>query len=435
MVVDNDFSFGPTLLVGFGPASIQVAVDLARRGCERLGFLNRPGAKTRRLRVALERQRYLSLLGQGQCEAVAGQASIDDFYEDPLQLRDEWQILVLCVPAHAYREVLESLPWDSLARLQHILLLSPALGSALLASQLVRGRREVEIVSLSNYYAATKYAAAEDPLTAVTKAVKRRIYIASTQRESAFLAGIRDMLANHGIDAVGTQRCLDAESRNITNYVHPPFFLSDFALQAVLGGAAEIPKYMYKLYPAGPITPARIRSMLVLWKEQSRLLERLGIAPLNLLKFLNDDNYPVPETLLGRDDIEGFCDLDEVRQSYLLYVRYTALLVDPFSRPDRHGYYFDFSAVPFVRAAKNADGLWTIPRIPLEDYRKLKLTVEMGRRVGVAMPEAAHLLATFERAREGFLAERGAAACHSDLGHDEEGEDASIIIQAWRLEA
>lgn len=435
MAVDNGFSFGPALLVGFGPASIQVAVDLARRGCERLGFLNRPGAKTRRLRMALESQRHLSLLGQGQYEAISGQARVDDFYEDPLQLHDEWQILVLCVPAHAYREVLESLPWDSLARLQYILLLSPALGSALLAAQLVRGRREVEIASLSNYYAATKYAAAEDPLTAVTKAVKRRVYIASTQQESAFLEGIRGMLADHGIDAVGTRRCLDAESRNITNYVHPPFFLSDFALQAVLGAETEIPKYMYKLYPAGPITPARIRSMLMLWKEQSRLLERFGIAPLNLLKFLNDDNYPVPAAMLSRDDIEGFCDLDEIRQNYLLYVRYTALLVDPFSVPDRHGCYFDFSAVPFARAAKNAEGLWTIPRIPLEDYKKLKLTVEMGQRMGLAMPEAEHLLAVFETARDRFLIERGAAACHPDLSPGDMGRDAAAIIQAWERRA
>ena len=46
-------------------------------------------------------------------------------------------------------------------------------------------------------------------------------------------------------------------------------------------------------------------------------------------------------------DIENFENLPAIHQEYLLYVRYTAILIDPFSNPDDQGAYFDFSAVPY----------------------------------------------------------------------------------------
>ncbi|MDI7027993.1 opine metallophore biosynthesis dehydrogenase, partial [Pseudomonas aeruginosa] len=66
------------------------------------------------------------------------------------------------------------------------------------------------------------------------------------------------------------------------------------------------------------------------------------------------------------------------RQEYLLFVRYAALLVDPFSPADEQGRHFDFSAVPFRRVSRDEDGLWRLPRVPLEDYRKLALIVALA---------------------------------------------------------
>ncbi len=97
-----------------------------------------------------------------------------------------------------------------------------------------------------------------------------------------------------------------------------------------------------------------------LWCELSELLRRMGAEPLNLLRFLNDDNYPVHETMLPRAAIDGFAEAGAERQEYLLFVRYAALLVDPFSPADEQGRHFDFSAVPFRRVSRDEDGLWRL---------------------------------------------------------------------------
>ena len=55
---------------------------------------------------------------------------------------------------------------------------------------------------------------------------------------------------------------------------------------------------------------------------------------------------------MDEGDIEHFEILPDILQEYLLYVRYTAILIDPFSQPDENGHYFDFSAVPFKQVYK-----------------------------------------------------------------------------------
>ncbi|MEJ7443121.1 opine metallophore biosynthesis dehydrogenase, partial [Staphylococcus warneri] len=77
----------------------------------------------------------------------------------------------------------------------------------------------------------------------------------------------------------------------------------------------------------------------------------------NLLKFMVKENYPVRPETLNEADISQFESLPSVKQEYLLYVRYSAILIDPFSQPDQEGRYFDFSAVPFKQLYQNEKGV------------------------------------------------------------------------------
>src|SRR5690606_17700105 len=146
-------------------------------------------------------------------------------------------------------------------------------------------------------------------------------------------------------------------------------FMNDFSLGVIFGQTA-LPKYVYKLFPEGPITATLISEMLCQWKEISALVRMLGAKPLNLLQFMVDDNYPIRPESIARNHIDDFAKLDPIHQQYLLYIRYASLLIDPYSEPDREGKYFDFSAVPLRSVFINHEGAWDIPRMPKEDdYR------------------------------------------------------------------
>ena len=89
---------------------------------------------------------------------------------------------------------------------------------------------------------------------------------------------LQDYMSSLGIEAERTSHPIEAESRSITTYVHPPLFLNSFSLQEIFS-LTRSSKYMYKLYPEGPITPDAIRSMVRLWKEISSILVKFGAEP------------------------------------------------------------------------------------------------------------------------------------------------------------
>ncbi|RIO62891.1 DUF2338 family protein, partial [Mammaliicoccus sciuri] len=67
-------------------------------------------------------------------------------------------------------------------------------------------------------------------------------------------------------------------------------------------------------------------------------------------------------------------------------VRYTAILIDPFSEPDQHGRYFDFSAVPIKQLYENEQGVVHIPRMPSEDYYRTSIIQHIGKLLGIKTP-------------------------------------------------
>jgi hypothetical protein len=403
--------FENTLIVGAGPAAINIAVNISRGWCDKLGLVNRAGAHTNRLKESYKKHgQVLKARYQSQKSShLSGEAKLDCFYGDFQEIDDRWETIIICTPSDSYLEVIKSLSLEKLKRVKTLILISPGIGSNFLIEHYFKGVMEgIDVISLSAYYAATKYETGEaDGLTVLTKALKKRIYLASSKKHSVRLKPVSEFIESLGVQCQIVSSPIEAESKNITTYVHPPLFMNSFAMEQILRKEQSL-KSMYKIYPEGPITQHSIRAMVRLWKEISAVVEYFGAKPINLLQFLNDDNYPVHEETLSREDIELFHSFSEEKQEYLLYVRYSAILIDPFSRPDEKGKYFEFSAVPFKRAAIDSSGKWVIPRIPLEDYQKLKLIYGLAQSVDIQMAQALLLLRIFEREVNRFRVENHA---------------------------
>ena len=430
----------PTLILGAGPAAIQLAADIKTAGNARIGLYNRPSEKGRRLKQHLAHTPCLWLTGAGKAQRTQddAQVTIDRYCDDLALVGGDWRRLILAVPADQYHDVLRQVPWAALPQLRSLILLSPSIGSGLMAQSLLQeaGQSHVEVISLSSYYADTKYQNAEQPYRAYTKAFKQRIYLAGAGARSdcAELDWLCSLLARHGIDAQRCNSLLAAERFSITNYVHPPLALAETTLQAIFQPQAPI-QYLYKTHPEGPICPEAIADMLALSQDYQQLLNRLGIEAINLLRFLNDDNYPVPPRMVSRRWIDQFPQLAPTEQCYALFTRYTALLVDPYSEPDAQGRYYDFSAVRVARVFQDAQGRWRLPRVPQEDVRKLRVLVLLAQRLDVEMPAAQRLLARFQQALQHFVTRIGAEHCHRSLLDDTCDEQADIIYRQWRRQA
>ncbi|MBH2514535.1 opine metallophore biosynthesis dehydrogenase [Serratia ureilytica] len=430
----------PTLILGAGPAAIQLAADIKAAGNARIGLYNRPSEKGRRLKQHLAHTPSLWLTGAGKAQRTQddAQVTIDRYCDDLALVGGDWRRLILAVPADQYHDVLRQVPWAALPQLRSLILLSPSIGSGLMAQSLLQeaGQSHVEVISLSSYYADTKYQNAEQPYRAYTKAFKQRIYLAGAGARSdcAELDWLCSLLARHGIDAQRCNSLLAAERFSITNYVHPPLALAETTLQAIFQPQAPI-QYLYKTHPEGPICPEAIADMLALSQDYQQLLNRLGIEAINLLRFLNDDNYPVPPRMVSRRWIDQFPQLAPTEQCYALFTRYTALLVDPYSEPDAQGRYYDFSAVRVARVFQDAQGRWRLPRVPQEDVRKLRVLVLLAQRLDVEMPAAQRLLARFQQALQHFVTRIGTEHCHRSLLDDTCDEQADIIYRQWRRQA
>ncbi|WP_440108814.1 opine metallophore biosynthesis dehydrogenase [Paenibacillus sp. QZ-Y1] len=423
---------GNVLIVGAGPAGIHVAVDLSQGWSRRIGLANRKGIHTNRLKNELEHQSFwlrTEVLVE-RSKHLSAAARLDHFYAGFETIEDDWQTIILCVPSHSYVEVIRELKLANRLQVEQIILISPGIGSNILVQEsLGLARDRVEVISFSTYYAATKF----DPgvsnlLKSIVKGMKRKIYIGSSQANSNMLFELQGFMASLGIEAELTSHPIEAESKSITTYVHPPFFLNSFSLNEIFS-LTHSTKYMYKLYPEGPITPDAIRSMVRLWKEISSVVVKLGTKPVNLLKFMNDDNYPVQEQTLSRAEIEGFVQLEEIHQEYLLYIRYASLLIDPFSTPSEQGQYRPFAAVPYQQVSLNQERKWVIPRVPYEDYRKLKLMYSVGQALHIQMPQTKTFILTFENQIEEFMEEQETVDFRLDVVNDNALDEAGIIIK------
>ncbi|UIP30676.1 opine metallophore biosynthesis dehydrogenase [Photobacterium sp. TLY01] len=392
------------LLFGSGPAAMQLAVLLKQTPSLYLGIANRPSENWLRWQESYIRHGcILSEAAKPALSALSGYVQVNRNYACPEHIEPVWQTLILAVPADAYLSVLRSLPEQVLISLRRVILLSPSLGS----QQIIRHWSEsqglsLDVIGFSTYFAATKCQTNANgsriPTHVITKAIKKKVYLSSSQNnhpaQTIWHRRIETMLDNIGVGYAWLNDSISVEARNITSYVHPALFINDFSLEAITQPPA-IPVYLYKLFPEGPITAAVIRRLVDLWRDISVIVSVLGGERVNLLQFLNDDNYPVRAESIPREKIDQFTDLSAIEQEYLIYIRYSAILIDPFSTPDETGRYFDFSAVPFPRAQVES-GQRMLPRIPAEDIRLLYRLREIARVIHVETPTVSELIHDFE---------------------------------------
>lgn len=420
---------GKVLIAGTGPTAVQLAVLTGRLGSP-VAIAGRESARSEAFFAALaESGGTLRVDVQSERHsALAGECQVEQWFRGYQTVDGEWDTLVLTVTADAYVPVLKQLDRRVLGRIERIVLMSPTLGSSSLVGELARQQgADPEVISFSSYLGDTRWPGGAPGGSALTAGVKRRIYAGSTTRSSAALDLLRDLHESVGMSVEPLGQPVEAESRNISLYVHPPLFMNEVTLGAVFvepePTEPEPTKYVYKLFPEGPITPSLIRTMVAQWQELTAIVTALGGSGVNLLAFMLEDSYPVRPESISPADIAAFEGLPTTHQEYLVYVRYASLLIDPFSEPDGDGRYFDFSAIPIRPVFRNGSGEWDVPRMPKEDYYRTKVIQGVARHLEVGCPTIDALLAMYEekleKAGEARAGERlSEAFTISDFGAD-----------------
>ncbi|ANY70049.1 hypothetical protein BBD42_28775 [Paenibacillus sp. BIHB 4019] len=392
--------FQRVLIVGTGPAAIQLAVTLKKDLNSRIGIVGRKSARSERFFTALKHsQNQVRVDVQNKKhQPMEGSCIIDHVYDGYGSITGEWDTLIFSVTTDAYMEVLKQLSDQLLQQVRCIVLISPTFGSNSLVRHYMNTilpNVNVDIISFSTYLGDTRWKSGEPTNHVLTTGVKKKVFIGSSNDASPNVERLCALFERLGIRLEAMGSPIEAETRNISLYVHPPLFMNPFSLNVIFGHSA-VRKYVYKMFPEGPITQYLIRDMLAGWKEMTNVIEKLNLNGVNLLKFMTDDNYPVRLESLSRHDIDYFNQLETIHQEYLLYIRYTSLLIDPFSEPDQDGKYFDFSAVPIRQIFVNQEQYWDIPRMPKEDYYRIKIIQGIARFAGSSCPTLDKFIAAYE---------------------------------------
>jgi staphylopine/pseudopaline/yersinopine synthase len=396
--------FERILILGTGPTSIQLAVTLKKQLNCYVGIAGRESVRSESFFSALKQSNKLIRISvQSEKHGnVEGKCFVDQIFKGYEAVRGKWDTIILTVTTDAYIEVIKQLNKEVLQHVRCIVLISPTFGSNNLISSYINNiNSNVEIISFSTYYGDTRWIHDNPSNHALTTAIKKTVYIGSTHYPSENIVVLCDIYKQLGINLEVMRSPIEAETRNISLYVHPPLFMNSFSLNAIFEDR-DTKKFVYKIYPEGPITQYLIRDMLSQWKEIMNILRHMKVEELNLLKFMIDDNYPIRPESLSRQDFENFPHLETIHQEYLLYVRYTSLLIDPYSEPDKNGRYFDFSAVPLRKVFVNREGYLDIPRMPKEDYYRIKIIQGIARYLNLDCPTIDKFINTYESKIEEF---------------------------------
>lgn len=366
------------LIFGNGPVALHLYITL-KKDNNKIGFKVRDSLKSKKFLEELKNNKSI-IEGIPQVEmpfSAYGKTNINYIIKENNEILNEWETFILATPCDSYLSIVQDIPFNKLQKLKTIVLISPELGSAYFLKNHLKklGREDLEVISFSNYFGATNFY--KDFSTKImVNALKGKVYLASTNSNSTELEKWINYLKNMDIEGVACKNPLAAESKNITLFVHSPFLFNDISLNQIFLKDSQ-KRYVYKLYPEGPITKYSIENMTELYHEIMELYKKMEIENFNLLKFLNE-SYPVLEESLHSDEILNFQEKTKQEQSYLLYVRYSSILIDPYSVPNSEGEYFNFSKVEYSKIFLNKENKWTIPRRPSEDYSKLNLLFHLS---------------------------------------------------------
>lgn len=419
---------GNILIAGTGPVAVQSAVLLAQLPGE-LGIAGRDSTRAAEFFTSVEHngKQVQAQVQNPAHRALAGQARLAHRYLGYHRVRPCWDTLVMAVSADAYLPVLRALPEETLSAMKRIVLLSPTLGSAKLVGEYARRRgAHPEVISCSSYLGDSRQIAGTSGIKVLTAGVKKRIHLGTTRIQSPAADRLAAVLEAAGTAVQAASTPVEAEARNMSLYVHPALFMNEVALQAVFS-PGPVPKYVYKLFPEGPVTPALIHTMAKAWRELNAITGALGGQGVNLLQFMLEDGYPVRPESIAPQTAANFDKLPAAEQEYLLYVRYASLLIDPYSQPDEHGRYFDFSAIAFRPIFINDHGQWDIPRMPKEDYYRTKIIQGLARKHAVPCPMIDQLLENYERALEDAARQLEPQPCSPQFSVEDFSEHVDMI--------
>ncbi|GAA6819389.1 staphylopine dehydrogenase CntM [Helicobacter pylori] len=377
------------LIIGTGPVAIQLANLCHLTTDKQIDMVGRASTslKSKKLLQAYQRDKYFEVTTQNDAhKQMAGRFQINHLYADIQDVKGIYDTIIMACTADAYHSTLAQLSTATLEKVKHILLVSPTFGSHMIVAQYMdKFNKYIEVISFSTYLGDTRCYDTEQPNHVVTTGVKSKLYVGSNRDHSATIGFLKGVFKQFHIVLTEMPTPLHAETRNSSLYVHPSLFMNDFSLKVIFEGS-EVPVYIYKLFPEGPITMTLIHEMRLMWKEMMTILEKFSVPSVNLLEFMVKENYPVRPETIADDDVYKFEKLPAIHQEYLLYVRYTAILIDPFSAPDQHGRYFDFSAVPIKELYENEQGVVHIPRMPSEDYYRTSIIQHIGKLLDVKTP-------------------------------------------------
>ncbi|HEI6446684.1 TPA: staphylopine dehydrogenase CntM [Staphylococcus aureus] len=395
------------LMIGTGPVAIQLANICYLKSDYEIDMVGRASTseKSKRLYQAYKKEKQFEVKIQNEAhQHLEGKFEINRLYKDVKNVKGEYETVVMACTADAYYDTLQQLSLETLQSVKHVILISPTFGSQMIVEQFMsKFSQDIEVISFSTYLGDTRIVDKEAPNHVLTTGVKKKLYMGSTHSNSTMCQRISALAEQLKIQLEVVESPLHAETRNSSLYVHPPLFMNDFSLKAIFEGT-DVPVYVYKLFPEGPITMTLIREMRLMWKEMMAILQAFRVPSVNLLQFMVKENYPVRPETLDEGDIEHFEILPDILQEYLLYVRYTAILIDPFSQPDENGHYFDFSAVPFKQVYKNEQDVVQIPRMPSEDYYRTAVIQHIGKMLGIKTPMIDQFLTRYEASCQAYKA-------------------------------
>ncbi|HHX8329255.1 TPA: opine metallophore biosynthesis dehydrogenase [Vibrio alginolyticus] len=365
-------NLGMTLVVGSGPFGIQTSRIIAPL-CQKIALIGKSSHHWERNRRLIRQQGYITSceVSKAQSAPLVGFVRFDELYTNLSPLPSSWDTLVLALPAHISFDVLASFSEHCLKNLKQIILMSSMLGGCLILKGILKKKGiSPNIIFFSSYFATSHFSfnpTAQYPLTVTTKVVKKRVYMYVAELNNVLSKALSNALEKVGVQVILFDNPFSVEGRNIAAYVRPAFLINTFSLDHIMSNEDDI-KHMYKLYPEGPITMELIRDLLIHWKSISLLLKHYSAEPINLLQLLNDENLPVHEAVIPKDKIDSFNELNEMEQEYLLYVRFSTILLDPdtFSKSNNK----EILANPYLKG-KVKKGRLQLPKTPLEDLQTL----------------------------------------------------------------
>lgn len=418
--------FENVLIIGSGPVGLNLYIYFKKGYAAKVGLKVRNSISTKQLLLDLKKNNGFieSIAANNEIASITGKYLLENLYLNFEELSNEWNTLILCVPCDTYLSIIKSLNLKRLNKIKKIILISPEFGSSLILKKYIDIYREIEIISFSSYFGASNFYNGNHCLV-ITNALKKYVYIGSTSKNSISLKKILMFLSDFNVKCICCKNQLEAESKNITIFVHSPFLLNKVSLDQSFG-IDKVKRFLYKLYPEGPITKDIIHKMIRVYIEILELYEKMNISKLNLLKFLND-SYPVLENSISKYEIKNFMKFGQLKKEYLLYVRYTSILIDPFSKPDKEGRYFDFSRVEYSKVYKDNKKFWRIPRRPLEDYNKLNLIWHLTKMYETKSEYIFELIKIYKEYYSKFSETVGEKNIEEDSRIREREEEAQII--------